>query len=279
MLTPQEVSEKCFSKATFGGYDMGEVDDFLDSLTEDYTALYKENALLKSKMKLLVEKVEEYRSSEEDMRKAIDAAKSMANQIMEDARRKGAELEKAAMGREEQEIAALRAEIDAEKSRLEQAKLQTAEFIAEMKRVLRAEAELLSNIKDLPTVSAHTEPVKNPQSEPAVAAMASVKAVPAEDPVEDAVKSIEDSVAKMVGEVDISNTQTSNEFAAPEFQKAEKSREEILADIQRETAELFKEPDFPEKPRKRPPLDPELEETRPKFNFTDLRFGKDYEIK
>ena len=90
MLTPQEVSEKCFSKATFGGYDMGEVDDFLDSLTEDYTALYKENALLKSKMKLLVEKVEEYRSSEEDMRKAIDAAKSMANQIMEDARRKGA---------------------------------------------------------------------------------------------------------------------------------------------------------------------------------------------
>ena len=85
MLTPQEVSEKCFSKATIGGYDMGEVDDFLDVLTEDYSALYKENALLKSKMKLLVEKVEEYRSSEEDMRKAIDAAKAMANQIMEDA--------------------------------------------------------------------------------------------------------------------------------------------------------------------------------------------------
>ena len=275
MLTPQEVSEKCFSKATFGGYDMGEVDDFLDVLTEDYSALYKENALLKSKMKLLVEKVEEYRSSEEDMRKAIDAAKAMANQIMEDAKRKSEELEKAAMGREEQEIAALRAEIDTEKSRLEQAKLQTAEFIAEMKRVLRAEAELLGNIKDLPTVPAHTKPANNIHTESAVAAMASTKAVPSDDPVEDAVKSIEDSVAKAVGEVE----SPASPSATPDFKKSEKSREEILADIQRETAELFKEPAFPEKTRKRPPLDPELEETRPKFNFTDLRFGKDYEIK
>ena len=47
MLTPQEVSEHAFAKASFGGYNMAMVDEFLDELTDDYTALYKENAALR----------------------------------------------------------------------------------------------------------------------------------------------------------------------------------------------------------------------------------------
>ena len=47
MLTPQEVSERAFPKASFGGYNMTQVDEFLDVLTEDYSALYSENAVLK----------------------------------------------------------------------------------------------------------------------------------------------------------------------------------------------------------------------------------------
>ena len=48
MFTPQEVSEKVFPKASFGsgGYAMAAVDEFLDTLTEDYTGLYKENVTL-----------------------------------------------------------------------------------------------------------------------------------------------------------------------------------------------------------------------------------------
>lgn len=63
MLTPQEVSTHSFAKASFGGYNMAMVDEFLDELTDDYTALYKENAALKAKLKVLVEKVEEYRAT------------------------------------------------------------------------------------------------------------------------------------------------------------------------------------------------------------------------
>ena len=48
MLTPQEVSTHAFSKAVMGGYNMAMVDEFLDELTDDYTALYKENAALKA---------------------------------------------------------------------------------------------------------------------------------------------------------------------------------------------------------------------------------------
>ena len=56
MLTPQEVSSHAFPKAVMGGYNMASVDEFLDELTDDYTALYKENAALKAKMKVLVMK-------------------------------------------------------------------------------------------------------------------------------------------------------------------------------------------------------------------------------
>ena len=77
MFTPQEVSEKVFPKASFGsgGYSMASVDEFLDALTEDYTALFKENVTLKAKLKVLAEKVEEYRSTEEAMRQALERKK------------------------------------------------------------------------------------------------------------------------------------------------------------------------------------------------------------
>lgn len=38
MLTPQEVSARSFTKAVMGGYNMTMVDEFLDELTDDYTA-------------------------------------------------------------------------------------------------------------------------------------------------------------------------------------------------------------------------------------------------
>ena len=92
MLTPQEVSEHAFAKAGFGGYNMAMVDEFLDQLTEDYTTLYKENAVLKSKMKVLVDKVEEYRSTEEAMRKALLTAQKMADDMVAQAESKKAEM-------------------------------------------------------------------------------------------------------------------------------------------------------------------------------------------
>ena len=78
MLTPQEVSNHAFAKAVMGGYNMAMVDEFLDELTDDYTSLYKENAALKAKMKVLVDKVEEYRSTEDAMRAALGSEAGQA---------------------------------------------------------------------------------------------------------------------------------------------------------------------------------------------------------
>ena len=83
MFTPQEVSEKTFPKSTglSSGYSMTAVDEFLDGLTEDYTSLYKDNTTLKAKLKMLAEKVEEYRATEDAMRSTLLSAQRMAAAI------------------------------------------------------------------------------------------------------------------------------------------------------------------------------------------------------
>lgn len=94
MLTPQEVSGKTFPKSSSfsGGYNMAAVDEFLDTLTEDYTSLYKENAALKAKLKVLAEKMEEYRATEDAMRSTLLAAQKMAAAMTEEAEEKSRKL-------------------------------------------------------------------------------------------------------------------------------------------------------------------------------------------
>ena len=66
MITAQDIREKTFEKSRMNGYDMASVDDFLEELAEDIGASQKENAVLKSKMKVLVDKIEEYRACRRD---------------------------------------------------------------------------------------------------------------------------------------------------------------------------------------------------------------------
>ena len=117
MLTPQEVSGKGFPKASFGtgGYNMAAVDEFLDTLTDDYTSLYKENATLKGKLKVLAEKVEEYRATEDAMRSTLLTAQRMAAKLVQEA-----ETEKAQILTEAQEEATRQiAQLDEEKRQAE----------------------------------------------------------------------------------------------------------------------------------------------------------------
>ena len=149
MLTPQEVSERAFQKASFGGYNMAQVDEFLDILTGDYSALYNENAVLKNKMKVLVDKVEEYRSTEEAMRKALMAAQRMADDLVQEAERKKSEL----MAQAEKELrdrqAAISKDMQAEEYRLKKAQQDTAAYVEKVRALHAQEEQLLSRLEEL----------------------------------------------------------------------------------------------------------------------------------
>ena len=62
MLTPLDIENKKFSKQMMNGYNVAEVDDFLDELTADYEKLYKENADLKEKLDVANNNLTQYKS-------------------------------------------------------------------------------------------------------------------------------------------------------------------------------------------------------------------------
>ena len=180
MLTPQEVSERAFPKASFGGYNMAQVDEFLDVLTEDYSALYSENAVLKSKMKVLVEKVEEYRSTEEAMRKALMAAQRMADDLVKEAEQKRAQILEEAEAEAGRKVEAIRQEAEAERFRLESAQKETASYVAQVRALHAKAAEYLDQLSQLTPVPS---PAENQEKK-----------------VEETVSDIDDSVQRLVAQ-------------------------------------------------------------------------------
>jgi len=149
MLTPQEVAEHAFAKASFGGYNMTMVDEFLDQVTADYTALFKENATLKAKMKVLADKVEEYRSTEDAMRKTLLTAQQMADQIVVDAEAEKNAIVTEAQKAAEGQLAAIRREVESEELRLAAAQTATASYIEKLKELYQREMDYISSLSRL----------------------------------------------------------------------------------------------------------------------------------
>ena len=150
MFTPQEIQEQTFSKAVFGGYDMQQVDDFLEPLTEDYVTLYKENALLKSKMRVLVGKLEEYRKNEASMKDAVINAQKTCDKMVAEAQAKCAQMlnnasaTAAATAPAPQNSDAL---VAAENARVQEARKAAAAKIGELQEQLRTCIQALDRIK------------------------------------------------------------------------------------------------------------------------------------
>ena len=138
MITPQDIREKTFEKAVFGGYDAGAVDDFLETVANDLMLLQKENATLKGKMKVLVDKVEEYRGNEEALRMAVVSAQRLGNIIEQEARDKAAGLVADAEENAAQITREARLEVEMEKARLEEAKKTSAQFVDNMELLCKA---------------------------------------------------------------------------------------------------------------------------------------------
>ena len=149
MLTPQEVASRSFAKATLGGYNLAQVDEFLDTLTEDYTALYNENAILKNKLKVLSDTVEEYRATDDAMRKTLLAAQKMADNMVEDAKKKQAKLMGDAEKDAQKRIAELEKSVAAEEYRLKKAQESTAAYVRRLAEFHDREMEFLSGLGDL----------------------------------------------------------------------------------------------------------------------------------
>lgn len=158
MFTPQQIDQISFNRVAFGGYDMQGVDEFLEPLTEDYVTLYKENALLKSKMKVLVSKLEEYRKNEASMRDAIVNAQKTCDMMVKEAEAKCTQMLLDANAAATENAKNADALIAAENARVEEARRTAAAKITELQEQIKSCVQALERIKEAnrPLPSEHT---------------------------------------------------------------------------------------------------------------------------
>ena len=245
MLTPQEIQEQKFEKAVFGGYDMAQIDKFLDVVLNDYTSLYKENTALKAKMRVLVDKIEEYRTVDEELRKTLYNAQIAAKDTVSRAQTEAERILRDAQFAASRNVTDLQAQVTAEEKRLEDAKRANAAYAGKIRRAmelgLRQMEEILSESAagkagaEVRQSAPQTEPAPAPQPEPAFRAEPAPAPQPASAPGDEGVV------------LDL---------------EVEEEQHACKADPQSDTARIYGDSPFTPKPR---------------FDFNDMRFGKQYD--
>ena len=184
MITAQDIREKGFERVRLNGYDMAAVDEFLEELADDVAASQKENAVLKSKMKVLVDKIEEYRANEEALNLALLSAQKLAVQIENEARQRAAATVAEADKKAQETIGSIAARADAEEKRLADAKAACAKFFEAAKVLCNTQLEKIEAIRTDMGVQAPKAPA------------------PAEK-VDDTVRAIESSASRMQTELSL----------------------------------------------------------------------------
>lgn len=250
MFTPQEVQEKTFVKVVFGGYDMTSVDEYLEPLSNDYIALYKENAVLKSKMKILVEKLEEYRNQEETMKKTMVAATEAAEKLKAETERKCAQMVLQAENAARNKAREASQQVAAEEERIERAKQTAGNFIAILEREIGRHLEQLKALKDMD--------LSVRQFRPKAYDYESELPQEPENPRQIA-EEIDSNLEKMIGPSE----------EAPLLPSSQSIKEIAPEDA----------PPAPETPRvpQTAPSAPGMSATQRTIKLTDLQFGKNYD--
>lgn len=181
-MTPQDIREKTFEKAMFGGYDMAAVQNYQEEVATELANAQKEIAVLKGKMKVLVDKIEEYRASEDAMRLAILSAQKVGKQIEDDAQARADKILSEAKNTSDRILGGLQHETANEEAKLLNAKTSCAKFLEDVRNLCLTQLEYLDGVAGSkaaaapraaarPTVSAApAEPVSAAPAEPVPAA-------------------------------------------------------------------------------------------------------------
>ncbi|MCI8277438.1 MAG: DivIVA domain-containing protein [Clostridia bacterium] len=144
MLTPLDIENKRFSK-TIKGYNVEEVDDFLDELTVEYEKLYKENAEFKTQIEQSKKDLEHYRSVEHTLQNTLVMAQTTAEDIKNMAHKQADQIIRDAQGEARRSIDELNKEEFDVKRRLEDVKRQFDVYKAKMEALLISQLELLQD--------------------------------------------------------------------------------------------------------------------------------------
>ena len=147
MLTPIEIDEKKFSHQ-LKGYNVNEVDDFLDEIADDYeNILFKVNELEEKNQKLEKD-LEESKKLQNTLQETLVIAKQTADEIKRQAESKALEIIESAKTSAEEESENLDNLIIAKQNQLEEIKKQIEEYRSNAEEILVQQLELLRDLDE-----------------------------------------------------------------------------------------------------------------------------------
>jgi cell division initiation protein len=109
-ITPVDIRQQQFSTRVFRGYDIQEVDAFLEDVAEDYEHLLKENALLKEQLAALEERMRGVEERERTLQEVLVTTQRVTEEMKEAAKREAQLMVREAELRGEKLLEAARAE-------------------------------------------------------------------------------------------------------------------------------------------------------------------------
>ena len=179
-MTPQDIRERTLEKVLFTGYDMGAVDRLREECAEALAAKEKEVAVLSGKIKVLVTSVEEYRATEEEMRRTLRIAQERAEEIMAEAEATASKITSDAEAYAKQVMAdadaysqrtigGLQQARAAEEERLLNAQSATVKFIEETRSMCMTQLDYLDTIAAAQRDALPEEPVSENETAEAAA--------------------------------------------------------------------------------------------------------------
>lgn len=146
MITPLDIENKKFGKQMMNGYNVDEVDEFLDELTVDYEKLYKENAELKKNADELNANMGKYRSIESTLQNTLIMAQTAADEVKNNAKQQAEQIVKDAEFSAKTRVDELNNQITVKEKELADLRKQLDVYKAKVESLLISQLELLKDI-------------------------------------------------------------------------------------------------------------------------------------
>ena len=148
MFTPLDIENKKFQKQMMNGYNVDEVDDFLDELTIEYEKLYKENAELRNQVESSKKDLEQYKSIEKTLQNTLLMAQKSADDIKKVAEQEAEQIVKNAQDKVQFSVEEITKETENKRRELMELKKQSDVYRAKMEALLISQLELLKEMKE-----------------------------------------------------------------------------------------------------------------------------------
>lgn len=141
MITAIDIETKTFKSGI--GYDKRDVDTFFAEVVEGYERLYKENIDLQEKLQSLTNVLQNYKTIEKSLQKALVLAQKAAEETKETAKASAEAIETDAHVKAQEILANARGELDTLRNRIQSLKTQYKIYKAQYGQMLKTQLELL----------------------------------------------------------------------------------------------------------------------------------------